>query len=93
MGQQELHLQAQIARLFARAGQIADEATIAKYESVAATFGSEFEPAGDGDRFTYADSLVAAGILERRMVHLEKNGLPCPSRVEYRRVDLQAVAA
>lgn len=77
-----------IARLFARGSAIPNAQTLASYESCLASFGSEFAPADSRERQGYADSLVAAGLLERRFA-----ALPFGFRAEYRQVDPQAVPA
>jgi hypothetical protein len=89
----DFSLQTAIARLFARAGAPIDAETAAKYLAVAESFGPEFECAGSGDRHRYADSLVAAGVLERRTTPLFKNGIACGCMIEFRRVIPLSVAA
>jgi hypothetical protein len=89
----DFSLHAAIDRLFARAGAVADAETVAKYVAVAASFGLDFETAGSGDRHRYADSLVAAGVLERRTTPLFKNGIACGCVIEFRRIVPLPVAA
>jgi len=95
MGQQELRLQTAIARLFARGRMGADPAMVARYIAVAESFGTEYVHVGlsTEGRARFADSLIAAGVLERRVIQLSRDGQPCGSRFEYRRIQPQAVAA
>lgn len=77
-----------IARLFARGSAVPNADVLGRYEAALATFGTEFAPAKAGDPQRYADSLIAAGRLEKRVVTLH---FGC--RFEYRRVELAELAA
>lgn len=78
-------LEAALLKLFPR--ETPDAETRQHYEATLGSFGAEWEVAGTGIdlRYRYADSLYAAGAMERRITLLRTaRGDVCGNRIEFR---------